>query len=429
MKHTVKKINDTTRLLTIELDAADLAQIKVNTLAHLAKDLKVAGFRPGRVPANIAEKHIDPNELNNHLLEDAVNSAAIKALDVEGIMPLDRPKVEIKRFVPDSTLEFTAELEVIPEIKLGDYKKLKAAKPKVDVSAKDVDDVIDNLRRQHATKQAVKREAKDGDEVTIDFAGTDKDGKEVEGATGKDYKLVLGGKSFIPGFEEGLVGLKAGDKKDLSLTFPKDYHHESLKGAKVTFAVTVHDVSEVALPKVDDAFAAKIGPFKSVADLMADIKRELGEQKQREADDQLKDSLIEQLVKASKVPVPEVLVTDQMSAIERDFVQNLMYRGQTLEQYLTSKSLTKEQWQKQELHEAAIRRVQVGLVLAELSKIEKIEVSKDELEERLADMLKRYSDSPEIKKQLDTPEARRDLANRVLTEKTVNRLIELNVKP
>lgn len=429
MKHTVKKINDTTRLLTIELDAADLAQIKVNTLAHLAKDLKVAGFRPGRVPANIAEKHIDPNELNNHLLEDAVNSAAIKVLDAEDIMPLDRPKVEVKKFVPDSALEFTAELEVIPEIKLGDYKKLKATKHKVDVSAKDVDDVIDNLRRQHATKQAVKREAKDGDEVTIDFVGTDKNGKEVEGAIGKDYKLVLGSKSFIPGFEEGLVGLKAGDKKDLSLTFPKDYHHESLKGAKVTFAVTVHDVSEVALPKVDAAFAAKIGPFKSVADLMADIKRELGEQKQREADDQLKDSLIEQLVKASKVPVPEVLVTDQMSAIERDFVQNLMYRGQTLEQYLTSKSLTKEQWQKQELHEAAIRRVQVGLVLAELSKIEKIEVSKDELEERLADMLKRYSDSPEIKKQLDTPEARRDLANRVLTEKTVNRLIELNVKP
>lgn len=428
MKHTIKKTNDTTRLITVALDADDLAKIKAKTLAHMAAHVKVAGFRPGKVPANIAEKHIDPNQLNTELLQDAVNDAAIKVMDLEGIMPLDQPKVEVQKFVPASTLEFTAEVQIIPEVKLGDYKKLKATKVSVDVATKDIDDVLDNLRRQHATKQEVKRAAKNGDELTIDFVGTDKDSKAVEGATGNDYLLELGSKSFIPGFEEGLVGAKAGDKLDLKLTFPKDYHHKPLQGAKVNFAVTVKAVKEVVLPKLDDEFAGKIGPFKTLADLKADIKRELVEQHQRDAENAVKDSLIEQLVKASKVPVPEVLVDDQLAGIERDFVQNLMYRGQTLDQYLASKGLTKEEWQAKELREAAERRVQVGLVLAELSKIEKIEVTKEELEERLAEMLKRYGGSEEIKKQLDTAEARRDIANRVLTEKTVNRLVELNVK-
>lgn len=426
MKHTIKKTTETTRLITIELDASDLAPLKAQTIAHLAKHVKVAGFRPGRVPANIAEKHIDPAQLNGELLENAVNDAAVKVLDAEGIMPLDRPKVEVKKFVPDQQLEFTAELEVIPDIKLGDYKKLKATKTKVEVGAKDVDDVIDNLRRQQATTDKADRPAKDGDEVSIDFVGTGTDGKEVEGATGKDYKLVLGSKSFIPGFEEGLLGAKAGDKLDLKLTFPKDYHHEPLKGAKVNFAVTVNAVNEVKMPEADDKFAAKVGPFKTLADLKDDIKRELAEQKERQAEDELKDSLIEQLVKASNVPVPEVLVGDQLASIERDFVQNLMYRGQTLDMYLASKNLTKEQWQQNELREAAERRVKVGLVLSELSKVEKIEVTREELDARLAEMLDRYKNSPEIQKQIDNPDARRDLANRVLTEKTVNRLVELN---
>lgn len=428
MKHTVKKTNDTTRLITIELDADDLAQIKANTLVHLAKHVKVAGFRTGKVPAHIAEKHIDPNQLNSELLEEAVNSAAVKVLDAEGIMPLDRPKVEVKKFEPASGLEFTAELQVIPDIKLGDYKKLKAISPSTDVTAKDIDDVLANLQRQQATKKPAGRAAKNGDEVTIDFVGTDKDGKDVEGATAKDYQLVLGSGNFIPGFEEALIGVKKGDKRDVPLTFPKDYHHAPLKNAKVTFAVTVHEVSEVVLPALDDKFASQVGPFKTLADLKADIKRELTEQMQREAADKLKDDLVEQLVKASTVPVPEVLVADQMVSLERDFVQNLTYRGQTLEQYLAEKGLTKDEWKAKELRDAAIRRVQVGLVLAELSKVEKIDVSREELDVRLAEMLKSYGNSPEIKKQLDTPEARRDLANRVLTEKTITRLVQLNTK-
>jgi trigger factor len=428
MKHSIKKLSDTKIAVTITLDASDLAPIRQKTLARLAREVKTAGFRPGKVPAHVAEKQLDPNYLNSETLEEAVNHSAIEVFRQEKLTALDRPKVDVSKYVPGQELEYTAEVEILPTIKLGDYKKLKANKEKAEVTEKDINDVIERLSVSMAAKNDTTKPAKLNDEVTIDFEGKDKDGQPVAGASGKDYSLVLGSKTFIPGFEEGLVGKKAGDSFELPLTFPKDYHHKPLAGAKVIFSVKVSSVKEVVAPELNDDFAAKAGPFKTLADLKADIKRELTEQKEREAVDKLKDSLIEQLVKHSHVPTPEVLVEDQQKAIERDFTQNLMYRGMTLDQYLEQQSLSAEDWRAKELRPQAVRRVEVGLALAELSKVESIEVSKEELEQRLKEMLSRYGNSPEMVKQLDTPEARRDLANRVVTEKTVDRLIELNSK-
>lgn len=428
MKHTIKHQSDTKVLVTVALSADELATIKQTTVRRLAGSVKVAGFRPGKVPAAVAEKNIDANRLNSEILEDAVNASATEAFDAAKLMPLDRPQVNVQKYVPGEQLEYTAEVEIIPAIKLGDYKKLKAKKATVAVAAKDVDEVLERLRTNVAQKVEVTRAAKNGDEVVIDFDGTDADGKAVPGASGTDYDLTLGSHSFIPGFEEGLVGKKAGDALDLPLTFPKDYHHKPLAGAKVTFAVTVKAVKELQLPALDDAFAAQVSAFKTLAELRADITRELTEQKEREAVDKLKDELIEQLVKGSHVPAPHVLIHDQIDSLERDFVQNLMYRGMTLDQYLEQQGKTRDDWRNKDLHEQAERRVQVGLVLAELSKVEGIEVAKEELETRLSEMLARYGNTPDIKKQLDTPEARRDIANRVLTEKTVDRLVALNIK-
>lgn len=428
MKYTRTNTSDTQVAFEINLDAADLATIKKSTVARLSKKVKVAGFREGKVPAAVAEKNLDQNALGMEIAEDAVNSFMIEVLEKEQLQPLDRPKVDLTAYVPNESLDFKANVEILPAVKLGDYKKLKAEKKVTEVSDDDINEVIDRMRQGMSEKQPTDRTAKDGDEVVIDFLGTDEDGKEVAGAAGKEYPLTLGSSSFIPGFEEGLVGKKAGDHIDLPLTFPKDYHHKPLAGAKVTFAVDVKTVNEVALPELDDSFAAKAGPFKTVDELKADVRRELTDQHEREAVDKLRDHLVEQLVKGSDIPTPEVLIDDQMSSLERDFVQNLLYRGMTLPQYLEQQGKTEDEWRKTELREQAIRRVQVGLALAELSKIEKIDVSTEELNERLADMLQRYGGDAKLREQLDTADARRDLANRIITEKTVDRLIEINTK-
>lgn len=427
MKYTRTNTSDTVVKLAVTLDAADLAKTKPKTLARLSQKVKVPGFRPGKVPAGVAEKHLEPNLLSMELAEDAVNQHMIDILEKETVQPLDRPKVELSKYVPNELLEFTADLEVLPAITLGDYKHLKVAKTVPKITEKDIDEVIGRMQKGMAEKKDAARAAQDGDEVLIDFAGT-KDGQPVPGASGKDYPLQLGSSTFIPGFEEGLVGKKAGDTFDLPLTFPKDYHHKPLAGAKVTFAITVKAVKEVVLPELTDEFAAQCGPFKTVAELRADVERELREQKEREAAEKLKDLLIEQLLASSTVPTPDILINDQLAGLERDFVQNLLYRGQTLDQYLADEKLTKEEWREKELREQAIRRVQVGLALAELSKVEQVTISAEEISARVAEMLQQYGNDPKIREQLATPEVKRDIANRLITEKTVDRLVALNTK-
>ena len=425
MKHTLKKLSDTSVQVTVTLDAADLTTAKKAAVAHLAPKVKVAGFRPGKVPADVAEKNIDQASLANETVEHAINIALNDVAVAEDLRVLDQPSIDLKDFKPYDEMTFEATIEILPAITLGDYKKLKVKKDSTDVSEKEIDEVIERMRTQFAEKKDVTRAAKNGDEVTIDFVGK-KDDVAFDGGTATDYVLVLGSNSFIPGFEEAIVGHKIGEKFDIPLIFPKDYHAEHLKGAKVVFEVTVKGIKEVVLPKVDTEFAAKLGPFKSVAEVRKDIVRELTAQKDRTATEKLKDDLIGALVEVSKVPIPQLLVDDQARSIEQDAMQNLMYRGLTPEQYMEQRGYkTHEEWHEKEFKLAAERRVQAGLILSELSKLEKIEVSTEELEARHAQMLSEY---PNMKAELDKPEARRDLANRLITEKTVDRLVELNTK-
>lgn len=428
MNTTVKHLSDTKVELTISLGKKELEAAQQVALTKLAKTVKAPGFRKGKVPASVAVKHVDPEALSQQTLEDALSKAVAEAYTSENIQALDRPAVEIKKYVPGQELEFTAEAEILPKVTLGDYKKLKAEPAKVTVSAKEVDEIIERMRAGFAEKKEVKRAAKDGDEATIDFVGK-KDGVAFDGGTGTGYDLTLGSNSFIPGFEEGIVGKKIGETFDLELAFPDNYHVADLKGAKVTFTTTLKALKEVVLPEVNDEFAAKAGPFKTVKELKDDIKRELTAQKEREASEKLKDELIKQLIDVSTVPVPEILIKDQTESIERDMTQNLMYQGLTLEQYLENKGFeNKEKWQETEVRDAAKKRVQAGLVLAELSKAEKIEATNQELEDHVNLYKKQYAQQPHMVAQFDQPEARRDIANRLLTEKTVERLLELNTK-
>lgn len=426
MKTTVKHLSDTKVELTITIGKEELAAAEQVALTKLAKSVKVPGFRKGKVPASVVAKNVDPEALGQQTLEDALSKAVADAYMKEEIQALDRPAVEIKKFVPGETLEFTAEAEILPKVTLGDYKKLKATKAKISVSAKEVDEVIGRMRTGMAEKKAVERAAKDGDETKIDFIGK-KDDVAFDGGTGTDYDLTLGSNSFIPGFEEAIIGKKAGETFDIPLTFPADYHVAELKSADVVFTTTLKEVKELVQPELTDEWAATTGPFKTVAELKADIERELTAQKEREAGEKLKDELVKQLIEVSEVPAPEILIKDQEQSIERDMTQNLMYQGLTLDQYLENKGFeTKEVWLDKEVQPAAEKRVKAGLVLAELSKAEKIEATTAELDEHVALYKQQYANNPQMVEQMDTPEARRDIANRLLTEKTVDRLVELN---
>lgn len=428
MKTTVKHVSDTKVQLTIAVGAKELSVAEQVALTKLAKEVKVPGFRKGNVPASVAAKHVDPVLLQQQILDDAISKAIATAFTEEGLQPLDRPEVDVKKYDPAKNLEISAEVEIVPKVTLGDYKKLKARPESVKVAAKEVDEIIDRMRQSFAEKKEVKRAAKNGDDVVIDFVGK-KDGVAFDGGTANDFNLALGSGQFIPGFEDGVVGHKAGEEFDLDLEFPKDYHAKDLQGAKVVFTVTLKTVNEKTLPEVDDEFAAKCGPFTSADELRKDIERELTSQKEREAGEKHKDALVKELVEASNVPAPEVLVRDQELSLEQDFTQNLAYQGMSLDSYLElNKFKTREEWLDKEVRAAAENRVKAGLVLAELAKELKLESSEDELKERIKLYKQQYGSNKEVAKQFEQPEVRQDIANRLLTEKTVDKLVELNSK-
>ena len=426
MKTTVTHESDTRVKVVVAADHAELAAAEQVALKRLAKTAKVNGFRTGHVPLEIVKKHADANALAQETLDAALNRAVAEAFLSNDLQVLARPEVEIKKYVPGELLEFTAEADVLPEVKLGDYKKLKVKKAAVNVDKKEIDEVIERIQKGLSEKKEVKRAAKIGDETVIDFVGK-KDGEAFQGGTGKDYPLVLGSNSFIPGFEDALVGLKAGDTKDVKLAFPKDYHAKDLAGQDVVFEVTVKKVNSVKLPALDDKFAAKAGPFTSMDDLRKDIKAEITAQAERRAKDDLKDELVKQLVAKSTVSVPSVLRDDQIRSLEQDLRQNLMYRGRTLEQYFEEKGYAdRDAWVKAEANDAADARIKAGLVLAQLSKELKIEATADELAAHINAYKQQYANNPKMAKHFDKPEAQREVANRLITEKTIDKLVELN---
>lgn len=425
MKTKVKNISDVKVELTISLGVEELKAAEQVALTKLAKEVKIEGFRKGKAPLEMVAAQVDQNVLGQEVIENALSKAVAEAFLKEKIQAINRPEVDVKKFIPGTELEFTATSEIMPKVELGDYKNLKVKKEKVSVSQKEVNETIDQILKNFAEKKKVKRAAKEGDEVIIDFLGK-KDGVAFDGGKAEKFPLELGSKSFIPGFEEGLIGKKAGDELSLDLKFPKDYHAKDLAGAKVVFEVKIHEVRENVLPEINEEFLSKLGEFKTKEDFEKQIKEDLKTQKQVEADDKFKDELVKKLAEVSKVPVPEILLEDQKQSIEMDMQQNLMYSGLSLDDYLKRMGKTREEWLENDVKAVAESRVKSGLALAELSKVEKIQSSVDELDARIAQLKEQYGNSKEVIKQLSSDDVRRNLANQILTEKTIDLLVKLN---
>jgi len=414
--------SDTMVSMTITANKADLSPAKASTLKKLAPQVKVQGFREGKVPLNLVEKNIDPQVLQSEFLEVAMSGLYSQALTSEDLRPVTNPEVELKKFVPFTTLEFTVTVPVIGKIVLPDYKKIKLAKKPLEIKAEQVNEVVESLRTRLSERKSVERAIKDGDEATIDFKGTDAKGEAVNGAEGTDYPLQIGSNTFIPGFEANLTGMKPKDTKKFTLTFPKDYGVAALQNKKVTFEVTIKKVEELVLPKLDDDFATKAGPFKTLAELKKDVKEQLTIERQREADRVYEEELLQKIAAKTTVAIPKELVDEQIERIENEEKQNLMYRGQTWEEHLKEENVSAEE-HKEQKRPAATDRVKIGILLSEIAEAEKIVVSPEEFEIRLNILRGQFKDET-AQSELEKPEVQRDILARMITEKTIQTLTD-----
>jgi trigger factor len=416
-----KNVSETKIQLSITADENMLQEVKALVLRRLARQVKTPGFRQGKAPISLIEKQVDQTVLQSEFLDEAVNKLYVDALQLERVRPVDRPEVNIKKFVPFATLEVEATVEAVGEIKLPDYKTIKVEKKSAKITAKQVDEVIESLRERTAKRNEITRAAKAGDEIVIDFAGVDTKTKEpINGADGKGYPLILGSNTFIPGFEDNLTGMKVGEEKSFAITFPADYGVKTLQNRNVTFTVTATKVHEIVKPKVDDEFAATVGPVKTVEDLKVDVKKQMEAEQKQQAEHDFESEILEKITDKAEVAIPKVLVDEEIARVELDEKQNLVYRGQTWEEHLKEEGVTEEEHFEQK-RPGAEKNVKAGLILTEIADKEGIIVTPEELEVRLQLLKGQYQDK-QMQTELNKPENRREISNRLVTEKTLERL-------
>lgn len=427
MKTTSKKISDTRVEVKVTLDADDLKTAREEALRRLAANIKVQGFRMGKAPVELAVRHISDNDLNNETIDLAVRTTMVAALAQEKQSPIAVERANVSKYVPGESAEYTIVADILPDVKLGDYKKLKAKMKKIEPTKADIQEIVDNIVNAYSEKVVVKREAKEGDEVIIDFVGK-RDGEPFPGGSAKDYHLVLGSHEFIPGFEEGIVGHGSGDKFNIEVIFPKDYAEKSLAGQKAVFETLVKQVNEIQKPKEDDALAQKCGNFKNMNELRADIKKNLETQNRHRAIEQYREDLVAELVKASKVAAPEVLINDQMNLIMNDISRNATSAGMQVEDYIERLGQKFEDWQA-EARRVAEERVKSSLVLQILAREQGIEAADEEVSAKIAELRDLYRKSKEAIANLKKPEVRQDIKNRLIIDKTLDFLVAANEKP
>lgn len=426
MNIEVEQLKDSQTKLKITVDPDVLKRARKAVIDEHRPSVKAKGFREGNAPDKVVEREVGAEHLKGDILDRALSIAYSQALKDNEIEPLAQPEVNVTKFVPYEQLEFTAIVEHVPEFELPKYDNLKVDIEPKEVADEDINQVLDNIASNSAETEEVKRAAKDGDKVTIDFKGVDPEsGDDIPGASSTNYPLQLGSGSFIEGFEPKVIGLKSGEDKTFTLTFPDDYRVESLKGEKVKFSVTVQKVEQVNKKKIDDDFAKQLGPFKDLDELKEDIKTQLEAENEQQTERERRQKTIEALVDKVDLVVPPQLLERVTEEVKNELQQNLMQRGMTLEQYLAQQDLSEEEFEQGELKEQAEKRAKSSLVLTELAKDLELEVKTDELETQLNLLREQYSDE-KMQAELDKPSARQEIAAQLLTQKTISKLVELN---
>jgi trigger factor len=385
------------------------------------KGISVPGFRKGRVPRKIIERYYG----EAIFYEDAINDifpevyeAAIKETEIE---PVDRPELDIIQIGSGQDLILTAEVDVKPEVKLGQYKGIEVEKAEYTVSDDEVEHQLEHILEDNARWVEVEdRAVENGDLVSLDYAGS-VDGEAFPGGTAENYSLEIGSGHFIPGFEEQLVGMSIGEEKDITVTFPEEYHAEDLKGKEAVFHVKIHEIKEKELPELDDEFAKDISEFETLDEYKADLKQKL----QKSADDNartaMENQLIQKICDNAEVDIPQVMVENEVDNLVREMEFNLQYSGLNLERYLEMTNTSIEDFRAQ-FNDRAYNRVKTQLVLESVTKAENISVTEDDLEEEYARMAEQYGrDIEEIKKNFSTNV--QYIEDTILAKKTVDMLM------
>lgn len=422
--YTSKKLDKNMYEITISVSKDEFEKYVEHSYEENKGKFNIEGFRKGKAPRAMIEKNYGStvfyDDAIDHLFSHEYSDALAKETE---IVPVANPEIRIDKF-DDNGIVLVAKVQSVPDVKLGAYKGLEIKKATGEVKDEQIEKEINQARERQARYVEVEREARDGDYAVIDFTGF-VDGKEFEGGKAENYRLKLGSHTFIEGFEDQVIGMKVNEEKDVKVTFPQEYFSEALKGKPAVFKVKLHKVEEKVLPDVDDEFASNVSEFETLADYKADIKKHLQENLDARLKREDENNIIEAVVKASEVEIPDVMVENQLDMFIQDFATRLSYQGFKLEDYLTQMNMSEKDL-RDERREQAKETVKTRLVLEEIVKQEKLDVTDEELDKKLSEMADKYKKSlDEYKKSL----GERNIAyfkNDILMNKLLKLLTESN---
>lgn len=383
MNVTVERVgNDAT--LKITLPAEEVNKGFKKAVAKIAGQVNIPGFRKGKAPRNIIEMHYGKEAVKQEAFELVANQCYTEALEQEKLIPVSDPKVEDSVFEENKDMELTIKVTLKPEVKLGDYKELHVEKDAVEVTDEAVEEQVQGLRSRHAKMVEAEEGAviEKGDFAIIDFAGT-VDGEPFSGGEGKGYPLEVGSNSFIPGFEDQLVGLKKGDSTDVDVTFPEEYFVKELAGKQAIFKVNVQDVKRKELPELTDEYVAANSDCKTVEELRASYKERMQKAAENNAQIAYEKALIDLAVANAEFEVPEIMIEDRVTQMIDEMRMSLEARKLTLEQYMQYSGIDMKQLRERQ-HDAAVENVKTDLVLDAIAKAENIQVSMEDVDSELS---------------------------------------------
>ena len=412
--------------LTIEVEAAEVAKAQERACKRLANRVNIPGFRKGKAPQRIVENHLG----KEYVLQEAFDSflgpqSLDEAFKEQNIVPVTRPEVEIVTLEEGKDLVFKATVTPRPEVKLGEYKGLHIEKVVDEVKDEDVEKQLKNMQERQGTMVDAPEgsEVQDGDFITLDFDGS-VDGVAFEGGKGQDYPLQIGSGSFIPGFEDQLIGAKVEEERDVNVTFPEEYHAKELAGKAAVFKCKIHSIKRKELPALDDELAKKVSKFETLEELRADVRKNLEENAERKAENDQRTAVIEKASENITVDIPAVMIDNRVTAMIQEMSMRLEQQGMKMEQYLqfAGTDIAKI---REDYRETAEKNVRTDLMLEEVAKAEDIKVEGKDLDQEVALMAMQYGATPKQVQKIIKEQGRLgDLAATVLRKKTAQFIID-----
>lgn len=419
MQFNLEKLDKNFVALEVTFDTEEVEEALSESYKRVVKKVNIPGFRKGHVPRAILEKQFGKEVLYEEAIDIILPKGYLKALEEYKLEPIDQPKLDVKEaFEAGKPFAFKATVEVLPEVKLGQYKGLEVEKPKVEVKDEQVAERLASLQERHAELVlSEKKNLEKGDFAIIDFEGY-VDGQPFSGGAAQAYSLEIGSGSFIPGFEEQLIGMEVGTDKDIKVTFPSDYPREDLAEKEATFKVSLKEIKVKEIPDADDEFAKSVGNFETIEDLKADLREKMTEWAKQDAETSFAQAAVNQAVENAEIETPETLVKREMEDLLHRFEHNLAYQGLTLDKYLDYVKKSKEEVL-EDFRPEALKRVKTDLVLTNIAQAENLEVTEEELNEKLQELAERYQqrNSAKLRETLESKGQLGSIKQAILLEK------------